>query len=187
MREDVCITLNEREPLKAQLAEELEFQLEKRRLSCKRLNHTDCSPDVILERGPRVVVCDYLLGEVSTALDLLTMLQKPAPPPETRVIVWTDEPSVNVAVGAMKLGAYDYLELSVNSSLDKVLQAIESCLFLLDTSARQPKRASHTETLIAQSKLFQETLTRADALAFFDRIIRRSCNRMHPQFHKHAH
>ncbi len=168
MREEVCLVLNEREALKKQLAEELESSLRKSRIAVNRLPAGEHTPKVILERSPRVVVVDYLLGDVSTAIDLLTFLKDKSS--DTRVILWTDEPSVHVAVQAMKLGASDYIELSQTSSLEKVIVAIENCLsFPTPPPPQKGKKLSSSEKLseklIAQSKSFQATLALAQSVA----------------------
>jgi DNA-binding NtrC family response regulator len=144
MREDVLIILNEREPLKQQMAGALAEDLIQRNFSCQRLRPAAQLAQIISERMPRVLVLDYLLGNEGTALDVLTQLEELDSQHQVRSIVWTDEPSVTVAVTAMKLGAYDYVELGGAKNLEKLCKSIEECLLLSrreDGSQTQRPRA----------------------------------------------
>jgi two-component system, NtrC family, nitrogen regulation response regulator NtrX len=127
MREDVLILLNEREPLKGQMAAELEQQLIGQHLAVERLQPSPNAARVIQERSPRLLVLDYMLGDFGTALDILSAFgakgSKPVPS-----ILWTDEPSVHAAVSAMKLGALDYIRIDSPRAVQQVLQAINVCL-----------------------------------------------------------
>ena len=167
MREDVCILLNEREPVKRQLATELQEQCALRRLAAERLTPSDNLAKLILQRQPRVLVLDYVLAEVTTALDLLTELRDSARSELPEVILWTDEPSVSVAVEAMKLGAHDYIELRATSSLEKVLRAIESAM--QSQSGEQLGRNKITrrafETPVSESRSFTRCLELASGAA----------------------
>ncbi len=167
MREDVCILLNEREPMKRQLATELQEQCALRRLSAERLAPADNLAKIILQRQPRVLVLDYVLAEVTTALDLLNELRDSARSELPEVILWTDEPSVSVAVEAMKLGAHDYVELRATSSLEKVLRAIESAMQL--HGGEQQGRGKITrrayEAPVSESRSFTRCLELASGAA----------------------
>jgi DNA-binding NtrC family response regulator len=166
MREHVCIILNEREPLKLQMAEELEMRIKKEDWACSRLEPSRDITRIILERNPIVLVIDYLLGDVTTALDVLTTLNRNKTHESdemTKVILWTDEPSVNVAVNAMKLGASDYIELSSANSVDRILACIENCIQdtqYIQKNKYNPSTSSQGE-LIAQSTTFKECLALA--------------------------
>lgn len=165
MQEDVCIILNEREPLKRQMAKELLEQLEQRSYLTERIEPNEHIPKIVLERTPRVLVLDYLLGDVTTALDVLTLLKQHTH--NMQVIIWTDEPSVSVAVKAMKLGAKDYVELSPNSPLEKIIASVENCLRQTTKRVSRPApKASITspEGLVAQSKVFQHCLSLAQGI-----------------------
>ena len=126
MREDVLIVLNEREPLKQRLAEELEESLLRRRYSCARLAPTLDLENIIQLRHPRVLVLDYLLGDFATALDLLHSFSGRMNNMQT--VIWTDESSVNAAVAAMKLGAADYIEIGLSQSPDRVSASVDTLL-----------------------------------------------------------
>ncbi len=169
MRDDVCIVLNEREPLKRQMAVELEEQLVGRQFAAKRIDTGEHLARVVLERNPRVLVLDYLLGDVTTALDVLSELKSQSSAEHgTGVVLWTDEPSIQVAISAMKLGAVDYIEMGLPSSLEKVLQAIDS---VLRQGKKQQTRHLNASTqvlpdkLIAQSKNYQQCMTSAQGAA----------------------
>lgn len=125
MRDDVLIVLNEREPLKKQMAGELSEQLELRGIAhCRTRPEGDLS-GLISIRRPRVLVLDYILGDVGTALDILAKFRTEMQE-QINVIVWTDEPSVGAAVTALKLGAFDYIEMLPGRSLERVLLSIET-------------------------------------------------------------
>ncbi|HQH28147.1 MAG TPA: hypothetical protein PLP17_12175, partial [Oligoflexia bacterium] len=128
IREDVLIVLNEREPLKHQMAAELELLLRAKHLAAQRLDLRPGVLETITKRTPCVLVLDYLLGDFGTALDILPALRAANSETQTRVILWTDEPSVYAAVEALKLGAVDYIKIDSSRSIQLVLQAIEKCL-----------------------------------------------------------
>ena len=117
MRDDVCIILNERNTLHAQLAQRLEESLLSRHLSVYRIEPCEGISAILRARAPRVIVLDYLLGTLCTALDLLTEL---VPQLDSKFIVWTDEPNVSVAVSAMKMGAADYIPMSGVGTAERV-------------------------------------------------------------------
>lgn len=128
MGEDVLILLNEREPLKQQMAASLAEELESRRFTHHRLKPTPNLAEIVFERAPRVAVLDFLLGDEGTALDLLSYLNTLDRDRKTQCILWTDERSISVAVNAMKLGAQDYIELGNPKDIEKVIRSIESIL-----------------------------------------------------------
>lgn len=160
MREDVCIVLNEREPLKRQMAAALEEQLQLRKLSCNRVEALPGLAEIIQERRPRVLVLDYVLGDIATALDLLPTLSASG----SETILWTDEPSVQVAVTAMKLGAVDFVQIGHASSLERVIAAIEHSLSSAQYFEQRPRRARPGASelrVISNSKPFQNCLLQA--------------------------
>lgn len=169
MREDVLIILNEREPLKQQLAGALSEQLESRNLTHQRLKPCANLAAIVLERLPRILVVDYLLGDEGTALDLLAHLREQKGSESCKTIVWTDERSVSVAVNAMKLGAFDYLELGNTKDIEKVLGAIQQCLDELDDGPKptQQRRASSAtfERPIGQSQRAKSALAEVESTA----------------------
>lgn len=137
--EDVCLVLNEREALKRATAEKLHAALTQRRYNCSRLAPSAQLADILSERRPRVLVIDYLVGDFGTALDILEELRRSRALSHIAVIVLTDEPSVAVAVSALKLGARDYLELQVPHALERALGCITSLLSVeCETVALKP-------------------------------------------------
>ena len=167
MREDVLIVLNEREPAKAQMAAELDQQLLLRNLTSSRIEPSANLAKIIQERNPRVLVLDFILADISTALDILTELSRETGE-SIQTIIWTDEPSVSVAVSAMKLGAIDYIESNATRSLEKVIRAIDTALDktakVSDTKRMRPVQTKWT-TPIGQSPRFRDSLDIASRAA----------------------
>ena len=141
MNDDVLIILNERETLKEHLALELQEHLEQRELAADRIKPGKDLLKILRTRSPRVLVLDYLLGDFGTGLDILSGLAEFDESVRPSVLFWTDEPSVNVAVEAMKLGAKDYVEIGSSRSIEKLLQAVEQAL-QRRTERRAGKRSS---------------------------------------------
>lgn len=140
LREDVAIVLNEREPPKRELAARAVEQLEKNRICAARIIPSLDLVDTLRRRSPRVVVLDYLLGDMGTAIDVLEELT------EQEFILWTDEPSLGAAVQAMKAGARDYIDSSRPSSIERVIESVSDLLRQRFPTAR------HSETeIIAHS------------------------------------
>jgi len=169
MREDVLIILNEREPLKLRMAAELEEHLTQRGLSNSRMALGQKLHARIIKRNPKVIVLDYLLGDVATALDIITEIQQDTTETPSRTVIWTDEPSVNVAVQAMKLGADDYILINSPNSLEKVIEAIDLSLQRTEQATKTVRTGKQQqrkyEEAVAQSLAFRETLTHAKAAA----------------------
>lgn len=130
MRSSVCIVLNEREPSKAIAAAGLEEALANTSIGVERLPVTADILDQIIARSPQILVIDYLLGDWSTGLDVLTGLGHLPPAQHPLVIFLTDEPSVQVAVNALKAGAIDYIPLETPQALEATIAAIRSGLRL---------------------------------------------------------
>jgi|GEM_PF-1364495 len=160
MRDDVCIVLNDSEAAKRQLATELLEHLTLRRIAAHKLSPSPKLSEIILERAPKVIVLDYLIGNITTALDLLTQLRSKQDGYQPEVVLWTDEPSVSVAVSAMKLGAHDFVELRSSNSLERVILAIESALKVGGPEKSNPRAGSGNtyDSVIAQSKILQRCL-----------------------------
>lgn len=174
MRDDVCIVLNEHEPQKAEMAEALTRELNERGLSCTRLEPTEKLVEIIKERSPRILVLDYLIGDVATALDILPELRGADSEKGTGIILWTDEPSTSVAVAAMKLGAADYIPCGVIDDLPKVLDAIETEIANhRPAGGRKPAPTARSSgEPIAQSELFTTALkAAASAAACRERVV----------------
>lgn len=168
MRDDVCIVLNEHEPQKTEMAEALTEELNDRGLSCARLKPSADLVSIIRERSPRILVLDYLIGDVATALDILPELRDPDKHSETSIILWTDEPSTAVAVSAMKLGAADYIPFGLIDDLPKVIGAIERELSANPSKIKKRKSSRSAQLFqepIAQSDSFIESLRQAESAA----------------------
>lgn len=132
MRENVCIVLNEREPNKAKAVHALVNKLSANNITSSQFPITKNINDVIKEANARILVIDYLLGDYSTGLDVLSTLNQgldqDSDPDRPIVFFLTDEPSVQVAVEAMKLGATDYFELDNPQAIDILVRSIKSAL-----------------------------------------------------------
>ena len=126
MREQVCIVLNEREPSKAKAAESLVVQLKASGITASRIPVTEQLPQILKQRQARVVVLDYLLGDYSTGLDILAALRSLDEERRPTVIFLTDEPSIQVAVDALRGGALHFVELEDPQALGKVTREVES-------------------------------------------------------------
>jgi DNA-binding NtrC family response regulator len=72
------------------------------------------------------VIVDYLLGDYTTGIELLARIA--ARNLDTKFIFLTDEPSVSVAVEAMKMGALDYILLQNVEALNKITRLVEDTL-----------------------------------------------------------
>lgn len=128
MREKVCIVLNEREAAKHQAVANLSEQLEKHSITTSRLPVTEKIIENILTRNPTILVLDYLLGDFTTGLDILTAVQELPEQKRPRVFFLTDEPSPQVAVEALQRGARDYLMLDRKDSIPRLVSSIAACL-----------------------------------------------------------
>lgn len=125
MREDVCIIVANKPREKRELAEELIQRLRARRLSVERLEPNKLLTKILKQRNPRVVISDYIIGNICTALDLLSDLHENR---HCDFVLWTDEPSVYAAVSALKLGAKDFIEMGTPTSVERVVKTVETCL-----------------------------------------------------------
>jgi DNA-binding NtrC family response regulator len=150
------------------MALELSKQLTERSISNERLKPTAKLSQILRERSASVVILDYLLGDFGTALDILTELKSDNAVPSSKAVIWTDEPSVSVAIQAMKLGAVDYVEIGSPNSLEKVLEAIDRSLRDLGEAAptqQNSRLAQNFEAPVGQNKAFQAALSVATSLA----------------------
>ncbi len=126
MKEKITIVLNEREPEKAKLAERLEAELNSRGFSAGRIELTESLINRLVVRAPAVIITDYVLGDVSTGLDLLTTLN--AKKSQSRVVFFTDEPSAAVALNALKNGAVDYLLMNSPNALNDLVERVSTII-----------------------------------------------------------
>ena len=124
MREQVCIVLNEREPSKARVAETLAARLKDYNITTSRIAADQHVLKTLLERSPRVLVLDYLLGDYTTGLDVFSGILESRLEHKPAVFFLTDEPGISVAVEAMRLGALDYLEIENPQALSRLARLI---------------------------------------------------------------
>lgn len=125
MRETVCIVLNERESQKTRTVELLQNALSDLGITSSRMEVCEDINQIILQRLPQVLVLDYLLGDYSTGLDVLTSISGLPEGKRPRVFFLTDEPSVQVAVEAMRLGACNYFEIDNPQSVSRLTREIQ--------------------------------------------------------------
>ena len=150
MKEDITLVLNEREPEKARLAELLEEQLQSRGLSVGRIELTDNLIKRLLIREPKVIVTDYVLGDVTTGLDLLSAVSMKRV--RSQVIFFTDEPSAAVALKALKNGAVDYFLMNSADNIKQVVERIAGLLAEGDASSKaEPAIPNTIGHIIAES------------------------------------
>lgn len=128
MSERVTIVLNEREPAKASAAQELERRLLAEGITSSRLQIDDELVPVLLRRKPQVLVLDYLLGDHTSGLDVLHSIKSDLRGKDIQVVFLTDEPSVAVAVEALRSGAHHYIELDRANALTKVIDEVKVLL-----------------------------------------------------------
>jgi DNA-binding NtrC family response regulator len=163
--EQVCIILNEREPSKERLAQTLFDRLASRGITAKRLFADPKLDKIIKQRQAQIFVLDYIIGDYTTGLDILTSLNSWEEPPTT--IFLTDEPSLEVAVEAMKLGARDYISTDSADSLDKTIEAIRLSIRHLPPSKKKevPRPKIKFSSLTSNAASSAKTLQEAKAIA----------------------
>ncbi len=165
MHPEVLIVLNEREPEKLRAAETLFNKLKERDITPSRISASQKLFETIKEASPQILVLDYLLGDVTTGVDLLERLNselKVSP----QVIFLTDELSVPVAVQAMKAGAINYYQLENPASVSQLVEEI--CEVLRTQKVRRKSLAKalpRLDSLVAQSQASLELMRRAKARA----------------------
>lgn len=156
MQVDVLIVLNEREPAKERIAEQLEDRLAGQNITTSRIAVSKNLAQTIAEREPRVLVVDYLLGDVTTGLDLVESL-KHLTIDLPQILFLTDEPSVAVAVQALKLGARDYISTEVSGAIQNTVSQIRSLLHDYPKSqSRSVYQSISIDRLICQSHSYIE-------------------------------
>ena len=166
MKEQVCIVLNERESTKAKAAEALAERLKEFNITSSRVEIDEHIEEIILERTPTILVLDYLLGDYSTGLDIINRFNNLDDSKKPKVIFLTDEPSVPVAVEAMRSGARNYFELDHPQAVNNAAREIHSLI----KSTPDKKRKTRTtqlrlKDLVAHSKASQQMIQRASTLA----------------------
>ena len=158
MTEDVVIVLNEKEKEKEKKARDLDNLLSSMRISSSRVETGEDLPAILVERGARIVVLDYILGDMTTSLDLIPHLKSISKGKDMQVIIWTDESSLAAAVEAMKLGVLDYKKLGEAGDVEKVAELVASSLKPL---LKGPKRriTRHLKTrIVAESTEMKKVL-----------------------------
>ena len=153
MREPVAIVLNEREAAKLKAVETLVDSLKSHNITSSRIPITADIVEIVVTRRPKVLVLDYLLGDYSTGLDIQNELLKLPPSERPAVFFLTDEPSVQVAVRALRVGALNYYELDRVDSVGLLTEEINSILKKDKTEA--PK--SDFKRLALDDLVFEET------------------------------
>lgn len=166
MQHSVCIALNERETEKEQIADELEKALGAFGIHSVRVEITSDVEERLRELKPSVIVLDYLLGDYSTGLDVLSKLSELDESQRPTAFFLTDEPSVRVAVEAMRLGAKNYMEIenpqAIPTLADEILSAIR------ERSSVNPYKADpipKLSGLVANSPSTRELHSQAAAFA----------------------
>ncbi len=154
--------LNERESAKAKAATALEKHLNDLGITTSRLKVTEGIERALKERPPQVVVIDYLLGDYSTGLDVMTALSALPEGRRPKFLFFTDEPSVHVAVEAIRKGAVTFVELDDPQALAKLSQEIEG---LLD------KPAPSTRPIVSQQRLDDLVWNSSAGSAFQQRAV----------------
>jgi len=153
MREQVCIVLNEREAPKARAAESLQQILAQSGISAARIPVTEHLERTLKQRQPRVLIIDYLLGDYSTGLDILAAFASLSAEKRPVTIFLTDEPSVQVAVDALKGGARDYLSIEHSLSIGRAARLAQELLLstppAIEAAATAPVRL---RDLVANAK-----------------------------------
>ncbi len=165
MQEKVCIVLNEREPHKARAAETLVAHLKELGITASRQHVDQNIVKNLLQKRPRILILDYLLGDYSTGLDLLSAFTKQSSESPPVVFFLTDEPSVQVAVSAMRSGARNYYELDHPRALADLSREVEETLHSQREFKRLPLRTHpDLDELIAQSAGSRAMISAAKSL-----------------------
>lgn len=166
MREKVCIVLNEREPSKARAAESLIQRLKEYGITASRLEIGKDIEKLVLERLPNVLVLDYLLGDYSTGLDVLGKISDVHESKRPKTFFLTDEPSVPVAVEAMRLGCINYYELDHPQAINHLAHAIDSVFKNKASSQKAPsERKLKLDDLVAHSHTAQSLIQDAKLIS----------------------
>ena len=170
LQDDVLIVLNERESRKSERAELLHATLSAKHLAVERKKPTAELAKIIQERKPKFLVLDYLLGDYGTAVDVLDVLEQAHI--DCRVIIWTDEPSINAVVSVMKRGALDYLDIGDPRSPEKIVHLVKEAQ---DNSSIAASSVTHSTTtsaeLIFEDSSSRESYLRAIAAANSSNVV----------------
>jgi len=163
MREQVCMVLNERESEKAKMAADLEKRLRAQNITVSRASADENLLKVISLKKPSILVLDYLLGDYTTGLDILTTL-KSENQEGPKIIFLTDEPSISVAVSALTSGAIGYFEVGDPAALYEVEKKILAELQDASFDPPAPVQTMGLEDMLTQSKKFRNSVSKAQSL-----------------------
>jgi DNA-binding NtrC family response regulator len=168
MREKVCIVLNEREANKNRAASMLETRLQGLGITTSRLEIDEIIVEKVKARQPTILILDYLLGDFSTGLDILGEISRQPESTRPQTIFLTDEPSVQVAVEAMRLGAVNYFELDNPQSIELAIREIERILDNRKTESAPHRRWMRTpaglDELIAHADVSRALMAQAQTV-----------------------
>ena len=165
MREKVCIILNEREPEKQKAVSKILELLKKQNITASRLEITEKIADLVNLKSPQILIMDYLLGDYSTGLDILSSINKLPENNKPRVFFLTDEPSVKVAVQALKMGAENYYLLESKDAIPLLIEEINCCLKKKELSpVKKSSRPLKLNELTAGSSETQAVINQALSL-----------------------
>ncbi|WKZ56423.1 MAG: hypothetical protein QY326_06735 [Bdellovibrionota bacterium] len=164
MRQIVAILLNEREQTKKRVADHLERLLAGRNITSSRIETGPHIERRIKEMNPAVLVLDYLLGDHGTGLDVLGQLHDLPPEERPMCFFLTDEPSISVAVEAMRLGARNYFEIDQPQALQALVREIESLNSEANLQPPQPQPFIGLSDLVAADRRSQTLLAHAESL-----------------------
>lgn len=153
MQEPINIVLNEREPTKFKVAAALQEEFSQKNITSFRIPIGKDIIPILLERNARVLILDYLIGDYSTGLDIMQALLDHYGKEEMPTVIFlTDEPSISVAVQALKLGASDYIEIghtqAIRSVVDLAAQALSTKSFI----KQEPPQEETLADLVGVSK-----------------------------------
>lgn len=166
MREQVAIVLNEREPLKQKMAERLERRFKELGITSFRYQVDAGLVQRLADRKPPVIILDYLLGDHATGLDILSAFSPIDPAFRSACYFFTDEPSISVAVEAMRLGAQDFFQLDQLDSFEQLISSIRKTLLTPRSGGAAPLRPllQDLDDLIALSPKMQALMQRVRLL-----------------------
>lgn len=126
---------------------------------------SDETLDVLRSRRPALVILDvWLQGSKVDGLELLSMLKEADP--ELPVIVISGHGTIETAVGAIRLGAYDFIEKPFNADrlLIVVKRAIENARLKRENASLR-MRAATSEELIGSSSIMAQLRNSVDRIA----------------------
>lgn len=159
IRDDVVFVTSDKSTAQKSQLVQVERGLENKRISSSRVAPDTSLRTNLAQRHPHVLVLDYLLDSYGTAVDLLNsgIIEK-----QTQILIWTDEPALEIAVELMKLGADEYILSTAAKSVDKVVNTIAQ--WIPEESSTEDKPRARP-TCIANSLAMQRTLALADSIA----------------------